>query len=204
MPTYTINFLNNSDSTGNFCIFQQKPNGPNEESFALAWLVKPAIPNTKVPISWNTDLYFFWAKTGELKPGVIFNAGDALRTNLTENNAVTLIKQDHNYKFTDQKTWHQKGILNISTDDTTAFNQASIGVGMSGSATIAAQAQTSRNFSFSLSFKYWITFSDVQQGQVLDQSDIPDAVQIIFPDGIFSMNATLNQDNTWTVTQGMD
>lgn len=204
MPTYTINFLNNSSSPGNFCIFQQNPNNPPPGSFPLAWLVQSANPHARVPISWNTDFYFFWAKTGQLMPGVIFNAGEAFLTSLAENNAITLTKQDNNYKFIDQKSGYQQGVLSVSTDTTTAFNQASIGIGMSGSGTLAVQAQPNMTFSFSPIQGYWITFGEFKQGQVLNQSEIPNAVQIVFPHGIFSMNATMNEDGTWTVTQGLD
>ncbi len=137
-------------------------------------------------------------------PGVIFNAGEAFLTSLTENNAVTLTKRDNNYKFIDQKRGYQQGVLSVITDTTTAFNQASIGIGMSGSGTLAVQAQPNMNFLFSPHQQYWITFGDFKQGQVLNQSEIPDAVHIVFQHGIFSMNATINEDGTWTVTQGLD
>lgn len=137
-------------------------------------------------------------------PGVIFNAGDALRTSLTENNAVTVTKQDGNYRFVDQRNGYQQGTLNVMSDNTTAFHQASVGIGMSGSGTFAVQAQPNMTFSFSPRPEYWIMFGEFKQGQVMDQSQMHNAAQIVFPYGIFSMNATLNMDNTWTVTQGMD
>ncbi|WP_254412712.1 hypothetical protein [Dyadobacter diqingensis] len=62
-------------------------------------------------------------------------------------------------------------VLSVSTDTTTAFNQASIGIGMSGSGTLAVQAQPNMTF---------------------------------FHTAFFSMNATINEDGTWTVTQGLD
>ncbi|WP_448697870.1 hypothetical protein ACFGVR_13765 [Mucilaginibacter sp. AW1-3] len=204
MATYTINFVNNSTSPGNFCVFQKKPDSPNPDVFSLAWLARHADPNSKVPISWNTDYYFFWAKTGALKPGLIFNAGEALKTSMTESNAVTVTKDDGNYKFREQKNWHQQGMLSITSDNTTAINQASVGIGMSGSGTFAVQAQPNMTFLFSPKSEYWITFGNINQGQVLNQSEIDNEVQIVFPHGIFSMNATLNKDNTWTITQGLD
>lgn len=204
MTTFTLNFLNNSDTPGSFCICQHNPSLLNPSTFPLAWLVKSGNPQTKVPISWNTDFYFFWAKTGELAPGVIFNAGEAFLTSFTENNAVTLTKRDGNYKFINQRDWYQPGVLNVTTDTSTAFKQASIGIGMSGSGTVAVQAQPNMSFSFSPMPQNWVIFGDFQQGQVLDPSKINNAVQILFPYGIFSMNVTLNMDNSWTITQGAD
>ena len=204
MATYTINFDNNSNSSGNFCIFQRDPNSLNHGVFVLAWLVQFVNAHSKLPISWNTDVYFFWAKTGTLAPGVIFNAGEALQTSMTENNAVTLTKEDGNYKFAGQKNWHQQGMLSVTSDNTTAINQASVGIGMSGAGTFAVQAQPNMTFLFSPGAEYWVTFGDFQQGQVMDPTEFINSVKIVFPYGIFTMNVTLNMDNTWIISQGQD
>ena len=203
MPTFTINFTNNSDSSGSFCVFQQNHNSPNPDVFPLAWRVEKAGPHSQLAISWNMELYFFWGKTGALKPGVVFNAGENSPTSLTENNDITLTKVDGNYKFVNKKNAYPQGSLNIMSDNTTAINQASVGIGMSGAVAFAVQAQPNMYFRFSPRFDYLVTFADVNQGQVLDPSKI-NAVKIEFPYGIFSMNATLNPDNTWTITQGLD
>ncbi len=204
MATFTINFVNNSSSSGSFCVFQQNHNSPNPDVFPLAWRVEYAAPHTQLAISWNTDLYFFWAKTGELRPGVIFYPGENAPTDLTGRNQITLIKEERDYKFANQQDWHQQGSLCIISANTTAIRQASVGIGMSGVPTLAVQAQPNMNFVFTPRFEYWITFGDLKQGQVLDPSEINSPVKIDFPYGIFSMNATLNADNTWTITQGMD
>ena len=106
MPTFTINFVNNSDSSGSFCVFQQNHNSPNPDVFPLAWRVENAGPHSQLAISWNMDLYFFWGKTGPLKPGVIFYAGENSPTSLAENNDITLTKEDGNYKFVNKKNAH--------------------------------------------------------------------------------------------------
>ncbi len=204
MATFTINFANNTNAAGNFCIFQRNPSLQSPNDFTLAWRVEHAGPHTKLPISWNTEFYFFWAKPGTLMPGVIFNAGEAIPTSLTENNAITLTKLDGNYKFIGQKNGNQQGVLSVVCDNTMPLNQASVGIGMSGAGTFAVQAQPNMNFVFSPNTQYWIAFGDFQQGQVLDTAGIDNPVQIVFPNAIFSMNATLNADRTWTITQGMD
>lgn len=203
MSTFTINFVNNSNSSGSFCVFQQNHNSPNPNVFPLAWRVERAGPHSQLAISWNTDLYFFWGKTGALKPGVIFNAGENSPASINENNEITLTKEDGNYKFINRRSGYRQDSLSIIADNTTAINQASVGIGLSGAVAYAVQAQPNMHFLFSPRFDYWITFADVQQGQVLDPSEI-NAVKIDFPYGIFSMNAMLNPDNTWTITQGLD
>jgi rhizosphere induced protein len=204
MATFTINFINNSNSSGSFCVFQQNRNGQNPGIFPLAWLAQPAYPQARVSISWNIEHYFFWAKTGELMPGVIFNAGEAIPTNLSNDNAITLTKRDNNYLFTDQRSGYQQGAVSVTADQNMAFHQASIGIGMSGSATAAIQAMPNMTYVFTPRPEYWVTFGQVQQGEVLNPDGLNDVASIEFPYGIFSMNATLNADNSWTITQGMD
>jgi hypothetical protein len=204
MATFTINFVNNSYSSGNFCVFQQNPNSPNPGVFPLAWRVQSAGPQMRLAISWNTDLYFFWAKTGELQPGVIFNPGENAPTSMTERNEITLTKDERDYKFINQRTGYQQGSLTIISDANTAIRQASVGFGLSGAPMVAVQAQPNMNFQFTPRFEYWATFGKMRQGQVLSPSEISNPVRIEFPHGIFSMNATLNADNSWTITQGMD
>lgn len=203
MPTFTINFTNNSNSSGSFCVFQQNHNSPNPSVFPLAWRVQSAMAHSKLAISWNTDPYFFWAKTGQLQPGVVFYAGENAQADFTERNEITLTKMDRDYKFTNQRNGYQQGTLTIDADMTTVPNQASVGVGLSGAVAYAVQAQPNMRFMFAPRLEYWVTFGQFQQGEVLELSGMT-AVKIDFPYGIFSMNATLNPDNTWTVTPGMD
>ncbi len=137
-------------------------------------------------------------------PGVAFNAGEAIPTSPTENNEITLTKQDGNYKFINQQNFYEQGTFSITSDMYTAINQASVGIGMSGAGTFAVQAQPNMTFRFTPHPEYWITFGEVEQGQVLHPSEISKAVQVEFPYGIFSMNVTLNADKSWTVTPGLD
>lgn len=204
MATFTINFTNNSSSSGDFCVFQQIHNSPNQDVFPLAWRVERAAPQTRLAISWNTDLYFFWAKTGELLPGVVFYPGENAPTDLTRGNEITLTKKDRDYQFVDQRDSYQQGSLRIMSDANTAIRNASVGYGMSGVPQFAVQAQPNMIFQFTPRFEFWVTFGNLTQGQVLDPDQINTPVQIDFPHGIFSMNATFNPDNTWTIAPGLD
>lgn len=204
MSTFTINFTNNTNISGNFCVFQLDSNSPRMNVFPVAWRAQPAGPNTRVPISWNTDYHFFWAKTGRLQPGVMFHAGQAIATNLREGNAITLTNHHGGYAFVGQQNAPEQGTLRITTDATTAHEQASVGIGMSGATAFAVQAQPNMTFVFEPRVEYWVMFSDTPQGQVIDPTIITNAVKVEFPHGISSMNVTLNPNFTWTVTQGMD
>lgn len=203
MSTFTINFTNNSDSSGAFCVFQQNHNSPNPQVFPLAWRVEPSAAHSKLAVSWNLDLYFFWAKTGALRPGVVFYAGENARTSFTERNEITLTKEERDYKFINPRDRRQQGELVIIADYNTVPNQASVGIGLSGAVAYAVQAQPNMQFNFYPRFEYWVAFGNFKQGEVLDPSQMT-AVKVDFPQGIFSMEVVLNPDGNWTVTPGMD
>ncbi|SDH25059.1 hypothetical protein SAMN04487996_13235 [Dyadobacter soli] len=202
MSTFTINFTNNSSSAGNFCVFNQKDDSFN--SFPLAWRVESAAPKAKVAISWNTDLFFFWAKTGGLRPGMVFNAGGNAPTSLTADNEITVTRDNRDYRFVNQRTGYRQGTLVAIADSSVVPNNASIAIGMSGAATLAVQAQPNMQFQFVPRFEYWVTFGDLQQGQLLDPDGNTEAAKIDFPPGIYTMNVTLNPDFTWAITPGLD
>jgi hypothetical protein len=201
MSTFTINFTNNSHSSGNFCVFQQDPSNPSPYVFPLAWRVERGFPQSHVAISWNTDYSFVWGYTGTLMPGVAFQAGENVPAGLTNDNEITFTNRGGRYQFVDRRTGYQQGALTIMADPTTAINDASVGIGLSGAPSFAVQAQPNMVFRFSSRVEYWVTFSQVTQGEVLDRHRV-DAVKVDFPHGISTMNATLNADNTWTITQG--
>lgn len=197
--TYTLNFFNDSDSAGGFCIFNR---GAGDMS--LAWLVRSANPYTMIPISWESAVYFFWAKTGKLKPGITFNAGEALVTGTKENNKVTLTKQGGSYKFINQTASDFNNYLTVEADEAIVFNEVSVGIGMSGSCMYASQIPPKESISFSLPSKYMVTFGDIEQGEVMKNSEMFDPLMIEFPQGVFSLNVTLNNDKTWTISQVLD
>lgn len=201
MSTFTINFTNNSHSSGSFCVFQQDPGNPSPYVYSLAWRVERGFPQANVAISWNTDFSFVWGHTGTLMPGVAFRAGENYPAGLLNDNEITLTNRGGRYQFVDRRTGYQQGALTIMTDPSTAINDASVGIGLSGEPSFAVQAQPNMSFRFSSRLEYWVTFAQVTQGEVLDRHRI-DAVRVDFPHGIFSMNATLNADNSWTITQG--
>lgn len=200
MATYTINFFNNSGSAGSFCTFQQLPDASNPNMLTLAWLAKFANPQTRLSISWTTDYCFIWDETGQLVPGVPFNASEVLPASLNDNNAVTLTKSDGAYQFIKQTTGFRPGTLLITTDVTVPINEASVGIGMSGAGTFAVQAAPNMNYIFTPHPQYWVAFGNFQQGQALEASEISNTAQVVFPPSIFAMNVTLNVDNTWTIT----
>jgi hypothetical protein len=45
----------------------------------------------------------------------------------------------------------------------------------------------------------WVAAGKFEQGQVLDETQMPNAVQVVFPPDVYAVEVTLNPDKTWTV-----
>ncbi|WCN36603.1 hypothetical protein [Aneurinibacillus uraniidurans] len=196
---YSITFLNKSTNSGNFCVFQEAPKVKDQKVLSLAWLTQMAHPNTKGAFEWNVDYSFVWSETGTLTPGVQFIANEVLPAGLNKNNAVTLAYEDGAYRFVNQTTQSSSDGLHIDQDLNIPFKEASVGVGMSGNSVYAVQAQSNLDLRFIPHSKYYITFGDYTEGQVLDTEAKTNAVEVQFDPGVYSMTVILNEDHTWTI-----
>jgi hypothetical protein len=52
--------------------------------------------------------------------------------------------------------------------------------------------------------KYWLAAGKLEPGTVSDPAQMTDAVEIVFPPGVHTMQVTLNPDNTWTIAPAAD
>jgi hypothetical protein len=196
---YTVVFVNNSTNSANACLYQTSPEGGPPGAMSLAWLSKYAAPKTHLIFQWSVDYSFVWAQTGPLQPGVVFEAAQMWPADLSGNNQITFTSQWGTYTFQNPTAGPAQGSLYIREDNTIAPEQAAVGIGMSGAATFAAQAQPNMSLVFTPHTQYWIAAGNYTQGEVLDVSGVNNPAQIIFPAGVYSMTATLNADNTWTI-----
>jgi hypothetical protein len=198
---YQVTFINNSVNGGDVCVFQQVPDVYAKEWVSLAWFTKTANPNVNINFSWTIDYSFQWAQTGVLNQGVIFDASQNFPADLTQNNQITFDSNDYGYLFSNQVTGGQSGDLTIITSANIPNNESSIGIGMSGSGTFAKQASPNSTYVFEPHPSYYIAFGTFETGVVLDTSVQYGASKALtFPTGVYSLVATLNEDNTWTVT----
>lgn len=196
---YSLLFVNNSSNSGDACVYQTDPDIGIPDVMSLAWFSKYAFPTTKLMFQWTIDYDFVWAETGELVPGVIFMASQAWPTDLSNQNNVTLTYQNLAYNFKNQTQGSEPGTLYIEQDNTIPLKQAAVGIGMSGFGTFAVQAQPNLHLTFTPHPKYWITFGNFTQGEVLDIGEITNPGEVAFPPGVTSMTAILKPDNTWSV-----
>jgi rhizosphere induced protein len=196
---YTLTFNNNSMQTGgSFLVFQQMPD-QSPDMFSLAWFAKKVNKDTSATFLWQIDYDFVWSETGVLQPGVLFNASQTAPADLTSTNRITL---DYNgaFFFANQTTGPLPGSLSIlETGNIPSTKPAAVGIGMSGNGTFVVQTGPNMNATFTPHPEYWIAYGTYQQGQVLAIQDVTNVAQVQFPEGVYSMVATLDTENQWTV-----
>jgi len=184
---------------GNICVYQQDPDVSNPYVMSLAWFTKLTNPGTKASFTWGINYSFVWDETGELIPGVIFDASQTLPASLSHKNNITLSKADGAYQFTSQTSTSNSGTLYIKNEFTVPPLEASVGIGMSGAGTFVKQAQPNMTFDFTPHPEYWVTFGDFEKGQVLDITEITNNAPVAFPPNVYAMDVILDQSNQWTV-----
>jgi hypothetical protein len=199
---YTLIFKNNSTNVGDACVYQHDPDMSLQDVMSLAWFAKGAAPTTTLTFKWTIDYCFAWDETGELVPGVIFDASQIWDADLETTNQVTLtMVGDDVYTFTDQKAGKRPGNLYIIGDKTLPIKQAAVGIGMAGAPTHVAPVQPNWEWVYTPKPLYWITFGTFEPGEILDVESISHKAAIHFPPNVYSMTAILNRDNTWTVVE---
>jgi len=207
---YTLRVVNNSSNFMDMCMYQEDPNIGVPNALSLAWFAKPAYPTTTVVFRWTVDYSFVWSETGTLTPGVYFDASQTWpadpsivspATDFKAGNQIGLSHPSANaYTFTSTPTsGAQNGSLYIKEDPNIPLKRASVGIGMSGSGTFAVQSQPNLNLTFTPHPIYYLAAGTYTQGEVLDIGTITNPTDIRFPAGVFSMTATLNENNTWKV-----
>jgi hypothetical protein len=194
---FTVNFFNNGLKAGSVMLFQRYAD-ENSNAQSLAWFAKYNYPKTRVSFQWTNEPCFVWSDTGQLVPGIVASASQVIPADPSNGNQITLT-YDQAFNFIDQGPGRQPGVLSITEDATIPSGMASAGIGMSGQPTFLVPAQPNIIFEFSIRTQYWIAFGKYASGEVLDATAISNAAQIIFPGGIYAMDATLGPDGAWTI-----
>jgi hypothetical protein len=207
---YTLTVINNSVNTFDMCMFQDDPDLGVVNPMSLAWLTKTAFPSTTVVFQWTIDYSFVWSETGQLKPGAYFKAGQnwpadpsvvGVSNAKQAGNQIGFAKPKPTaYTFTSTATKGAKiGNLYIAEDSTLPLQEASVGIGMSGSGTFAVQAQPNLPLTFTPHPVYYVAAGQFIKGEVLDIGAITNPAAIEYGPGVFDLTAQLNPDNTWKV-----
>ncbi|MEG3938297.1 MULTISPECIES: hypothetical protein [unclassified Microcoleus] len=200
---YTLTVINNSSNPTNIAVFQNDPEIGAKNVFPLAWFVKFAYPKTTIKFNWTISYNFCWSETGELAPGVVFDATQSPVAGLQEKNQILLDYDPNNQAYffnpITPETVTPLGILHVKQSANVPLKQATVGIGMSGSGTFVVQAQPNITVNFTPHPKYYVLAGTFTEGQVLDISETTNAPEVEFGPGVYQMTATLNPDNTWTI-----
>lgn len=193
---FELIFKNNSDKSGDVCIFLQQPNENDLQS--LVWLSKDANPNTTITFQWAVDYSVLWSEE-ETRNGVKITSSETLPANLENLNEITLTKKDGAYQFINQTTNKSAiGSIFIISDNTVEANQAIVGVNISGKGVFTVPANPNMTYQITPQNEYWIAFGSFTEGEILDTETFNKAAEISYPDNVYSMTAILNADDTWT------
>jgi hypothetical protein len=181
-------------------MYQTDPKFDQEDNvMSLAWFAKTAHPDTKVNFEWDVDYSFVWSETGELKPGVVFEASQVLSADLNNSNAAVFDYDSNAFLFEAPISNGKAGSLQISETGNIPFDTAAVGIGMSGAGTFVKPAQPNKKLKFTPHPVYWITSGTFEQGEVLDIEELTNSQKLVFAPNQYSITVILQEDNTWKI-----
>lgn len=200
---YSIKFVNKSGETGDVCVFQKDPDIGVDGVMSLAWFTKRLADDTTTTFAWEIDYSFVFGEAGDATPGVVFETTQALPADLSASNTMTFDLVDGAYTFVGPPARYAaaKGSIVITEGPDVQKGEAHVGIGMSGAGTFVVPAQPNLTLTFTPHPQYFIAFGDYKKGQILDIQSMTDAAKIDFRGTTTSVTATLNPNNTWTITQ---
>ncbi|WP_206282686.1 hypothetical protein [Streptomyces barkulensis] len=202
---YSITIRNRSQiDNSRAIVFQQDPAAPSDV-VSLAWLSKTCHAGTQVTYTWTLDFNFVWGQNGQLKPGVNYQAGQAIPADLTDNNQVTLQYVDGGFEFGPTSASGSPGTLLIHEADNVPGNgsseQGSVGIGMYGQGTFVRPTQSTGpqgGIQFGIHPQYWVAFGSYEPGEVVNTSVLYYPKQVMFSASQFRADCTFDGRN-WTI-----
>ena len=215
MTTYHLTVKNESNEDWDIFTFQKNPilNLNSPALVSLAWFTKYTAAHSQCKFKWDLEYNFMWSETGNLTPGVVFDAsqsfladpfatGLATAANAGDQAVLSYNAEQEYFEFNNEGplvTNPSPGTLYIACDSSVPNGVASVGIGMSNAGTFALPALTNITAEFTPDPTYYVAANvSIQQGQVLEE-EISNAVELQFA-GVTSLTATFNPDHTWSVS----
>ncbi len=198
MAEYKLICKNQSRNHGSFALFQSPPNTSSPGTlFTLAWLARPAAPDTRVTFNWTNSYHFVWGETGSLHPGAVFESSQAMEADPLRENTVDLTQdQFGSPMFANLRTGGAPGTLTIRQLNTIFDYPVSVGIGMTDTAAYGVKASSNVTTVFTpLDNVYWLVFGSFTQGEVLDITSLSNPVKISFSTQTPVQTAVLTLDN---------
>lgn len=198
---YSLKMINNSSQPWTFYVYQKAPQ-PSSNVFSLAWFASPFMirdGGDSITFKWEITYNFVWSATGLLIPGVTFDAMGTKPANPNGENTTTFSTSPGPGLSTPVQA-PPEGSLVIKDANDVPNNKFSVGIGMSGTGTYAVQAGTNLKHQFTPTPSYWVGAGiDLQIGTVLSIQTSNPTKEVKFPPAVFSMEATIGEDNLWTI-----
>lgn len=198
--SYTLKLVNNSAQPWTFYVYQKLP-GQVADVFSLAWFCSPYVISVgdDITFKWTINYNLFWSQTGVIIPGVTFESKGKKDADPNGENTSTF-SLDPGPNLSVPVEGHPKSSLIIKDADDVPNKKFSVGIGMSGTGTYAVQAGTSLTHTFTPTPSYWIAAgSNVQIGTVLNIQTIGQTAEAKFPSAVYSLVATLGDNNKWKI-----
>jgi hypothetical protein len=197
---YTVNIRNNAASSDYLMVFQNDPGSFSSDALSLAWFSKYSNPGSSVKFTWTVDWGLSWCETGSLQPGVVFDASQLWSGTQGENE--TILDYNLAYFFgANSKGPDASCLYLVESSNIPVNSDCAVGVTMSGSTVYATQALPNTTLTFSPHPVYYLAYGSFEQGQVLNVSSINNPLELVYPTGVYSLDVTLNADNTWSTPQ---
>lgn len=203
---YSLWFVNGSVRSGKVCVYHDNNNVSSSVSDlkVLAWMLTGANQSVTVQFTWTIDYNFVWFDYAPIRSQQIKPA------NLSSTNSIGLSHNQYGFYFQQPPSSDIVNTLSITEDDSLPVrNNAVVGIGIHNAGTFAAAVTPNSKLTFTPAsnlsdWSYWISFGQYTF-EVNDPLTIPtlnNPEKISFPYGVYTMTATLNEGNTWTITVG--
>ncbi len=201
---YSLWFVNQSGKSGRVCLYQNTSNivFSISDPEVLAWAVTGANPSVQVKFIWTINYYFAWFNY------VLPSSLQLLPADLSTNNSIVLSYNQYGFYFQKPQSETVNQLL-ISEDDSlpsTNNNNAVVGIGMHGAGTFGYPIQPNQKLAFTPAetLSYWISFGQYtfEENDPLTISTLNEPGQIKFPSNVYTMTASLDETNSWTINAG--
>jgi hypothetical protein len=200
---YSLWFVNQSVNSGKVCVYHDKNNVTSNVSDlnVLAWMLTGANQSVTVQFTWTIDYNFVWFDYAPIRSQQIEPAA------LSSTNSIVLSHNQYGFYFQPPQSSGIVNTLSIAEDNSLPVaNNAVVGIGVHNAGTFAAAVTPNSNLTFTpaSNLSYWISFGQYtfEVNDPLTIATLNNPGKISFPYGVYTMTATLNQDNTWTIKVG--
>lgn len=203
--SYSLTLKNQSGSTWSFYVYQQVPE-QSADTFSLAWFASqtPLVNGASVTFQWDVDYGFVWDETGEVIPGVVFNASQNIPADPARANTTIFTYSNQTPSLSNAVAGSPQGSLVISQDGTVPANTFAVGITMSNAGTFVVPAKPNVTATFTPTPTYWIAAgTQVNVGTILDITQVTQNLEVQFPDNTYALTYLLNGNNEWAAAQSL-